>query len=127
MDEVLQEIIEVCVIPFLGIVAGVLIKFIKIKADEFCANSKNETEKKYINMISETISECVIATNQTFVEGLKKENAFDEEAQKKAFAMTLEAVLDVLSDDAKDYMTEVSGDVNVYLKNKIEAEVNLNK
>ena len=40
---------------------------------------------KYLKMLSETITKCVIATNQTYVETLKKQGKFDEEAQKIAF------------------------------------------
>ena len=37
------------------------------------------------------------------------------------------AVLDILTDEAKDYLIEVYGDLTSYLTTKIEAEVNLNK
>jgi hypothetical protein len=33
----------------------------------------------------------------------------------------------ILSDDAKEYITETTGDLNVYLTQLIEAEVNKNK
>ena len=36
-------------------------------------------------MLSETITKCVVATNQTYVETLKKQGKFDKEAQKIAF------------------------------------------
>ena len=41
--------------------------------------------------------------------------------------MTSKAVLDILSEDAKEYLNATIGDLNVYITNKIEAEVNLNK
>jgi hypothetical protein len=58
---------------------------------------------------------------------LKKENAFTKEAQEIAFQKTLDAVLAVLSDDAKEYLTELYGDATAYLTTRIEAEVNLRK
>ena len=78
-------------------------------------------------MLNRTITECVIATNQTYVEALKQQGKFDAEAQKIAFQMTSKAVLDILSEDAKEYLNATIGDLNVYITNKIEAEVNLNK
>ena len=84
-------------------------------------------EAKYMTMLAETITDCVLATNQTYVEALKDKNAFDEEAQKEAFKQTYEAVLAVLSDDAKEYLTNAYGDLTIYLTQKIEAEVNINK
>ena len=82
---------------------------------------------KYIAMVTDTISACVIATNQTYVEALKKQNAFTAEAQKEAFQLTYNAVMAILTDDAKDYLAEIYGDVAAYITNKIEAEVNISK
>lgn len=78
-------------------------------------------------MIAATVEQCVIATNQTYVESLKKAGKFDLDAQKEAFSRTLDAVLTILSDDAKKYIAETTGDLNVYLTNLIESSVSLNK
>jgi len=36
-------------------------------------------------MLDDTITKCVIATNQTYVDSLKDKNAFDKAAQEEAF------------------------------------------
>lgn len=123
----LYEILEVCIIPLLGLLTVYAVKFIKIKSDEISKKANNETASKYIDLLSNTISDCVIATNQTYVEALKKENAFTVEAQKEAFQLTYDAVMSVLSDDAKVYLTSIYGDLTAYITTKIEAEVNLSK
>ena len=125
--EMLYKILEVCVIPLLGILTVYAVKFIKVKSNEIKTKADNELADKYIDLLSTTISDCVIATNQTYVEALKKENAFTAEAQKKAFELTYDAVLEVLSDDAIIYLTSIYGDLSKYITAKIEAEVNLNK
>ena len=123
----LYQILEVCVIPLLGIATAFLVNFIKIKSKEAQDKIDNSTADKYIGMLADTISACVIATNQTYVEALKKENAFTKEAQQEAFQLTFDAVMAVLTDDAKDYLTNLYGDLTAYITNKIEAEVSLNK
>lgn len=123
----LYEILEVCIIPLLGLLTVYAVKFIKIKSDEISKKANNETANKYIDLLSNTISDCVIATNQTYVEALKKENAFTAEAQKEAFKLTYDAVMSVLTDDAKTYLTSIYGDLTAYITTKIEAEVNLSK
>lgn len=125
--EMLYQILEVCVIPLLGILTVYAVKFIKVKSDEIKTKADNDLADKYIDLLSTTISDCVIATNQTYVEALKKENAFTAEAQRKAFELTYDAVLEVLSDDAVIYLTSIYGDLSKYITAKIEAEVNLNK
>lgn len=126
-SEIIQDIWQICIIPILGILTAFVVKFLKIKSEEIIGKVDNDIAEKYIRLITETITNCVIATNQTYVDSLKKEGKFDEEAQKTAFEKTLNAVLSILSEDAKMYIKETTGDLNTYLSQMIEAEVNKNK
>jgi hypothetical protein len=123
----LYEILQVCIIPLLGVLTAYIVKFINAKSAEIQHNVDSDMADKYIAMVTDTISACVIATNQTYVEALKKQNAFTAEAQKEAFQLTYNAVMAILTDDAKDYLAEIYGDVAAYITNKIEAEVNISK
>lgn len=127
MMVVLQQIFELCIVPLLGVITAYIIAYIKAKTAELKTINSNEILVKYLDMLSTTVIECVIATNQTYVNSLKGQNAFDEEAQKIAFQKTYDAVIAVLSDDAKEYLTHVYGDLTVFITNMIEAEVNRNK
>ena len=111
----LTQIMEVVVIPLLGILTAYVVKIVNAKLEEVSANRKNELEKKYIDMLNDTISDCVIATTQTYVESLKKQGSFDAEAQKKAFNQTYDAVMGILSEEAKKYLNEAVGDLNLYI------------
>ena len=124
---ILQQVFELCIIPLLGIVTFYIVQFIKTKTEELNANNSNEVLSKYIEMLSNTICECVIATNQTYVDSLKAQGKFDAEAQKKAFEMTYNSVISILTDEAKIYLTNIYGDLTAYITNMIEAEVNKNK
>jgi len=123
----LYQILELCIIPLLGVLTAYFVKFINAKSNEIQQKVDNDTADKYIAMVTKTISECVIATNQTYVEALKKQNAFTSEAQKEAFKLTYDAVMAILTEDAKAYLAEIYGDVAAYITNKIEAEVNISK
>ena len=125
--ELLQQIATVCLISSLGVATAFLIQWISAKKEEILVKVDNDTADKYIAMVAQTITDCVIATNQTYVEALKKDNAFTKEAQEIAFQKTLDAVLAVLSEDAKDYLAALYGDATAYLTTRIEAEVNLQK
>ena len=124
---ILTQIFEVCIIPLLGLLTAWLISFINTKRKQLVDKSKNDTMDKYINMLADTITNCVIATNQTYVENLKKDKMFTAEAQKEAFTMTYNAVMAILTDEAKDYLTKAYGDLSAYITQRIEAEVSLNK
>lgn len=121
------EIFEICVIPLLGILTTFLVALIKTKMKEIQDKTDNVLADKYLSMLTETISACVLATNQTYVDALKEKDLFDTEAQKEAFKKTYEAVLNILSDDAKTYLTSAYGDLTAFITSKIEAEIQLGK
>lgn len=134
MSELLSSIFKVCIIPLLGVLTTYVVAYLKAKKEEILSKiTTNRTQEeqelatKYLNLVEQTVTNCVIATNQTYVNSLKSEGKFDAEAQKIAFNKTMDAVLTILTDDAKEYLTQIFGDLNVFLSNLIESQVNINK
>ena len=125
--EWLTFLFEYIVMPLIIIGGIALCCFISAKILEIKKRTKDETTLKYLSMLDNSITTAVLATTQTYVDSLKRQGKFDLEAQKTAFAQTYDAVMNVLTDEAKKYITEAIGDLEVYVTNKIEAEVNLNK
>lgn len=125
--ELIATIFQVCIIPLLGVLTTFLVKWLQIKSSELQIKMDNDIVNKYMDMLTNTITECVLATNQTYVEALKQQNKFDLEAQKIAFDKTSEAVMAILTKDAKEYLESAVGDLELFIRQKIEAEVNLNK
>lgn len=124
---VVKQIFELVVFPLLGIGTTYLIVLINAKIKELKKQSDSDLEKKYLDMLNNTIVDCVLATNQTYVNELKKQGKFDLDAQKIAFQKTYENIMALLTDEAKKYLSEALGDLQTYINNKIEAEVLLNK
>ncbi len=125
--ELLNKIFQLCIVPLLGILTAFLIQFINMKKDELKKKTDNELAHKYLDMLAQTVETCVIATNQTYVDSLKDKNAFDAEAQKEAFNITYNAVNDILNAEAKNYLSNIVGDLQKYITEQIEAAVNVNK
>ena len=125
--EILYQIFELCIVPLLGILTAYIVSYIRAKTNELTEISQNDTLDKYLNMLGETVSKCVIATNQTYVETLKKQGKFDAEAQKTAFTMTLSAVMNIMGEEAIHYLNEACGDLSLYISNLLEAEVKSQK
>lgn len=123
----ISNIFQVCIIPLLGVLTTFFMKWVNAKSAEIQANINDATLKKYMEMLTSTITDCVIATNQTYVESLKAQGKFDAAAQQRAFELTSKAVMEILSEEAKIYLTSAVGDLNAYITKKIEAEVNINK
>ena len=132
--ELINQVFQVCIVPLLAVLTTYLVKYIDAKKDELIVkkeeantNKENMLADKYIKMLADTIKACVIATNQTYVDSLKDKNAFGGEAQKEAFKKTSDAVMLILSQEAKDYLSTIYGDLNQYIITQIEASVNANK
>ena len=127
MLEVLYTIFELCIVPLLAVLTGYLVQWIRAKTAEATEKNQKDVFDKYITMLGETVAKCVSATNQTYVDALKKAGSFDAEAQKFALNMTLGSVMSVLGKDAIEYLSAIYGDLNTYLTTLIEAEVKAQK
>lgn len=125
--ELLGKIFELCIVPLLGILVPFVIQWIRTKSAALMASADNDLSKKYIAMLTDTVTNAVIAVKQTYVDALKGKNAFTAEAQKEAFTMAYTAVLNNLTDEAKVYLNEAYGDLESYIKVLIEAKVHENK
>lgn len=126
-SQLVSDIFQICIIPLLGILTAFFSKWVSAKISEISAKEDNALLSKYLDMLNSTIVDCVKATNQTYVESLKAQGKFDADAQKEAFKRTSEAVFSILTQDAQEYLSSALGDLEVYVKQKIEAEVNVAK
>ena len=125
--ELSQQIFNTLLVPLLAVITVFLVRWISVQAENLKKKTDNEIAQKYIDLLNYTITTCVTATNQTYVNALKDKNAFTKEAQEEAFRRTFEAVQEILSDEARKYLDEVYKDLNEYIVNQIEATVNLEK
>ena len=123
LEQLLPMLFYLVIIPAIGALTIVIVGFIKDKKEELKEKTDNDLLKKYIDMLSDTICSCVVATNQTYVNYLKEKGEFDAEAQKEAFNRTYEAVMKILSDEAVVYLTEFYGDLQVAITEMIEENV----
>lgn len=102
-------------------------KFLKAFSNMLAERANNEKAKAIFTQVNEIIDSCVVATNQAFVESLKRQNLFNSEAQKEAFIKTKDAILELLPFDAVELIAEKFNDIDIYLDNMIEKAVNLHK
>ena len=109
--KLLNEIFQLCIIPILGVLTSFVVTWIKKKSAELQQKTDNDLIDKYISLLTDTITTCVIATNQTYVDELTDKNAFTVEEQKKALEMTYQNVMKILSEDAKEILTSAVGDL----------------
>lgn len=124
---IIEQIYTLVLFPLIILGGGCLVAFLSAKIDELKKKTNSDLANKYLDMLDDTIASTVLATTQTYVESLKQQNKFDAEAQKIAFQKTYDAVMKVLTDEAKKYIVASVGDLETYITNKIESQVALNK
>ena len=118
---------ELFFIPLLSLITAVIIAWVNAKRKQALQSTNDELTKMCINAVADVVNSAVITTNETYVKSLKAQNAFDVEAQKQALEQTKIAVTDVLSDEVKTQLTKIYGNLDLYLINKIEESVKINK
>ena len=123
MVEFLQEICAIVVPLALGALTTFAIKLINQKIAESKSKTDSEKKKQYLDMLNETIVECIKATNQTYVNSLKDKDMFDKEAQLEALKKTTDSVMTIIKGDAEDYLRAAVGDLETLVQEKIEANI----
>lgn len=96
--------------------SSVLVKFLNEKI-------KDKKLTNWLTQIVDIITSAVKFTYQTYVEELKGKDIFTKEAQEKALNETYERVKNQLSKEAVKFIEENYGDVEKWIKEKIEAVI----
>ena len=127
VTELLTTLIQVVVIPAIPILVTFLVKYLKAKADQTTTKIDNELVRTYLQEATDAVLQGVVYTAQTYVDALKKQGKFDETAQKVAFTQAKEVALKLLTEEAKQMITDLYGDLTIWLDTKIEQTVNEQK
>lgn len=116
MDTIIMTVFCAAIVGVGGIIAGSIREI-----------AASKTTNSILLEIADVVADVVESISQTYVDSLKTSGNFDEDAQKEALKRAVSSCVVLLSQAAKDYITEVSGDMNAYLETKIEAEVRRQK
>lgn len=84
---------------------------------------KNNKLAMWSTAVTKIIMEAVQSVFQTYVEALKKEGKFTEAEQRIANEKALSIIKSQLTDELIKYITENFGDMEVFLKEQIEAMI----
>ena len=116
-------LVQIVLIPLLTALTGVAVKWINSKANYKKKKTDNEYAKLCIDILNDTITTAVVAVNQTYVDELKKDDAFTKEAQAQAFEKVYNTVMNSLTEQVKETLTNTIGDIESYVTNRIEETV----
>lgn len=127
VQELLKMLIELVLLPAIPVIVTYVVKTLKAHIEAKIADVNNKDVAEYLTQICDIISQVVTSTTQTYVDALKAQGKFDANAQKQAFEKTRTAILSMLSEEARDLLEKLYGDVDTWLETKIEQEVKIQK
>jgi len=125
--ELLNTIMTAVVLPLLIALSGYLVAYLRKKAAEAAANIENQTIRFYIEEANEIVLQAVEMLFQTYVDDLKKKGQFTKEAQLEAFNRAKDITLQLLTAEAREILIEIYGDLDLWIKTKIEQAVKQDK
>ena len=105
MNDILSELLKAVLTVVIPILAGYLVTFIQGKSKSIMAGANSTIAKDLVTGAEKIIVDAVQATNQTFVDELKKAGKFDAAAAEEAFKRTKDAVLKILPQSTKDALS----------------------
>ncbi len=124
MNEIVTSIISIVVttvvLPLITLGGAKLIQYLNSKIED-------EHTKRILSSIAASVERAVRVVFQTYVESLKKNGTFDKEAQKTALVIAKQEVVRELNIEAKEFIMNNYGDLNVFITNQIESTINLLK
>ena len=123
MDEFLKIALTAC-IPALTIILGWGINKAASIASSYI---DNVFAQNCINNAAKAVSNAVSYVNQAYVDALKEQNRFDENAQRIAYNEALTAAKQALPKETVQFIKDTFGDLDGYLKPLIEAQVRSQK
>lgn len=108
----------------LSVIVTALVTFITSKVIQLI-NSKISDKKaaNYLSTIINLVGDSVKTVYQTYVESLKNQNIFTEEAQKVALERCLDIIKAQLAPELINYININFGNLEDYLKTLIESTI----
>ena len=121
--EFVKDLLYILITASVPVLTTYVCKFLYAKWTEGKVQIENEKIATTLDSVVTMVLDVVEATNQTFVDELKKKGEFTEEAAAEAFRISKDKALTMLSTESADIISVVYGDVNIYLDTLIEATV----
>ena len=119
------NVILICVVVSIvvPIIAGLLAWGISVLKKLVNEKIDNATLREVLNDGLTVLENSVKYTYQTYVEGMKDKDIFDEAAQKQALQMAKDKALSMLSEGFIETIKNLYGHVNNWLETNIESTI----
>ena len=123
MNDFLTTLLQAVLVAAVPVCAAFIGKGIKALADYLGRKSESDVAKRFLDAVADAVSTAVTYTSQVYVDKLKETGQFTKENQQEALGIAVAQAKNLLTAEAITYLQTAYGDLNEYLKSRIEAEV----
>lgn len=127
MKELMLELLQAVIVVAVPIITTYLCKFLNTKKEEAKTKTENATAQALIESALNAVATAVSYTNQTYVDVLKRSGTFSVENQREAFQKSYDTAVQIMTQEAADYIDQVYGSISDWLTAQIEAQVRASK
>ena len=127
LKELLNNLLYAVLTVAIPVLLAEIIPFVKAqiaKCNMVTEVTKNERLNNIINNAMSNIMDSVLYVNQIYVNSLKQNGSFNEQAQKDAFKLAYNEAVKLISDEAKSVIEETYGSFEEWVYLQIEVAVN---
>lgn len=127
MNEILKEVILFVLTSMITIVSGCVTRLLTIKINEISCKVKDSRKAEFLGWVNNVIVQCVDTTTQTYIDTLRKNGKFDENAHKEAFDRTMNNISTILSEQDMATLGGYVGDASTWITTSIESYIKSSK
>lgn len=129
-DQTMNIIVTSVIIPIALALTTLLITFINAKTNEIKKNMAEKELIKYIDIAEDAVITAVVSVSQTITESIKRDSADGKLTSAEievAFMTAKNTAISIMGVKARDAVSELYGDFEEWISNKIEYYVNKTK
>lgn len=123
MNEFLTTLLQAVLVAAVPVCAAFLGQGIRALAAYLGQKMESAALQKYLAAVADAVSTAVTYTSQTYVDALKKSGQFTKENQEWALKVAISEAKALLTQQAREFLSEAYGPLDRYLEGLIEAEV----
>lgn len=119
----LKDLLYVILVGTIPVIAKYIASYLTAKKTQIEVSTENQVFTDTVSDAVDLIVKAVNTVSQTYVEGLKKEGKFTEEAQKEAFDKAFTTAKTLISVESQELLSTVYSDVDSWIRIQIESYI----
>ena len=123
MNEFLGTLLQAVITAVVPVITAFLVKWLNALGKRTKEELALETADYYIDEALRAVTDAILYTSQTYVDGVKEDGKWDSDSQATALRTAVNQAKTMLSKDASDYIETAYGDINKFIAVQVEAQI----